>query len=190
MLNLSGLRVDVVAGSMAYMPERARQVDFSLQYLQGDIKVMVKKNSGIHSLAGLAGKKVCASKGSSSAAVATRSLPKTRVLTFQDIASCYLGLQSDKVEGFTAGELTLTRFVIDSEGKGDPVVVLEEPTYTEHMGVVVNKGNPKLLAAVNETIQRLDKTGGLTAIYDKWLGEKSIYKLKRTFKVEPVDKAN
>lgn len=183
-------RVDVVAGSMAYMPERAQQVDFSLQYLQGDIKVMVKKKAGIHKLADLSGRKVCASKGSSSAAIASRVLPKAQVLTFQDIASCYLGLQSDKVEGFTAGELTLTRFVLDSEGKGDPVTLLAEPTYTEHMGIVVNKGNPKLLAAINETIQRLDKSGGLTTIYDKWLGEKSIYKLKRTFKVEPVDKGN
>jgi polar amino acid transport system substrate-binding protein len=182
-------RVDVVAGSMAYLPERAEQVDFSLQYLEGAIKVMVKKNSGIHKLADLANKKVCASKGSSSAAIASRVLIKSQVLTFQDVASCYLGLQSDKVEGFTAGELALKRFEVDSQGKGDPVVLLPEPTYTEHIGIVVNKGNPKLLAAINAVIQRLDKTGALTTIYDKWLGDKSIYKLKRTFKVQPVDKA-
>jgi len=182
-------RVDVVAGSMAYLPERAEQVDFSLQYLQGDIKVMVKKKSGIHKLSELANKKVCASKGSSSAAVASRVLTKSQVLTFQDVASCYLGLQSEKVEGFTAGELALKRFEIDSQGKGDPVVLLPEATYAEHIGIAVNKGNPKLLALINDVIQRLDKTGALTTMYDKWLGEQSIYKLKRKFKVEPVDKA-
>ncbi|KAF7599613.1 MAG: ABC transporter substrate-binding protein [Candidatus Dactylopiibacterium carminicum] len=183
-------RVDLVAGSMAYLPERAEQVDFSLQYLQGAIKVMVKKDSGIKTLADLAGRKVCASKGSSSAAIAARVLPKAQVLTFQDVASCYLGLQSDKVEGFTAGELALKCFEIDSQGKGNPVMMVPEPTYVEHMGIVTNKNNPKLIAAINEAILQMDKSGELSATFEKWLGEQSIYKLKRTFKVEPVDKAS
>lgn len=183
-------RVDVVAGAMAYMPERAQQVDFSLQYLQGAIKVMVTKESGIHSLADLEGRKVCASKGSSSAAIASRVLTKSQVLSFQDVASCYLGLQSGKVDGFTAGELALKRFELDSQTKGEPVVLLPEATYFEHIGVVVNKGNPKLLAAVNTAIEQMDKSGVLSRTFDKWLGEQSIYKLKRNFKVEPVDKAS
>jgi polar amino acid transport system substrate-binding protein len=180
-------RVDVVAGSMAYLPERAQQVDFSLQYLQGSIKVLVRKDSGITSLKDLAGHKVCASKGSSSAAIAARVLPKSQVLSFQDVASCYLGLQNDKVDGFTAGELILKRFELDSQQAGRPTVLLSEPTYVEHIGVVVNKGNPQLLAAINKVIEDLDKSGQLNAMYDKWLGSGSIYKLTRTFKVEPVD---
>lgn len=179
-------RVDVVAGAMAYLPERAQQVDFSLQYLQGSIKVLVKKDAGITSLAGLAGKKVCASKGSSSAAVAARVLDKSQVLTFQDVASCYLGLQNDKVEGFTAGELVLKRFEVESQEKGAPTVLIGEPTYTERIGLVVNKGNPAMLAAINKVIADMDASGALSANFDKWLGAGSIYKLKREFKVEPV----
>lgn len=180
-------RVDVVAGSMAYLPERAQQVDYSLQYLQGSIKVLVRKDSGIASLKDLGGHKVCASKGSSSAAIAARVLPKSQVLSFQDVASCYLGLQNEKVDGFTAGELILKRFELDSQKTGTPTVLLPEPTYVEHIGVVVNKGNPKLLAAINKVIQGMDKDGTLDAMYDKWLGAGSIYKLTRNFKVEPVD---
>jgi len=180
-------RVDVVAGAMAYLPERAQQVDFSLQYLQGNIKVLVKENAGIKDLAGLAGKRVCASKGSSSAAIAERVLKDSRVMTFQDVASCNLGLQSDKVEGFTAGELVLKRFENDSRQSGSPVVMLAEPTYVERIGLVVDKGNPELLAAINEVLRKMDASGELDTIYKKWMGDDSIYKLKRTFKVEPVN---
>ena len=180
-------RVDVVAGSMAYLPERAEQVDFSLQYLQGAIRVLVKEKSGIKTLAGLEGHKVCASKGSSSAAVASRVLNKSKVLMLQDVAACYLGLQDDKTDGFTAGELVLKRFEVESEVIGDRTVLLDEPTFVERMGVVVNKGNPELLAAINAVLLDLDKSGALNAIYDKWLGSGSIYKLTRTFKVEPVN---
>lgn len=179
-------RVDIVAGSMAYLPARAKEVDFSLQYLQGNIKVLVKKDSGIKTLADLAGKKVCASSGSSSAAIASKVLTKSDILTFQTISQCYLGLQSGKVQGMTAGELVLLRFQNESQKTDTPTQMLEEPTYTEHIGVVVNKGETALLKAVDAAIQEIDKSGDLTKNYDKWLGQDTIYKLKRNFKVESV----
>jgi len=179
-------RVDVVAGAMAYLPERAQQVDYSLQYLQGNIKVLVKDDSGIQSLADLNGKRVCASKGSSSAAIAERVLTGSRVMTFQDVASCNLGLQSGKVEGFTAGELVLKRFENESAQSGSPTRLLPEATYVERIGVVTDKGNPELIEAINGVLRKMDESGELDAIYKQWLGEDSVYKLKRTFKVEPV----
>lgn len=180
-------RVDVVAGAVAWLPKRAEQVDFSLQYLQGYIKVLVKKDSGIHSLADLAGKKVCASSGSSSAAIAQRVIKGADVLTFQNISQCYLGLQNDKVSGVTAGELVLRRFLNDSEKSGAPTELLSEPTYTEHIGLIMNKGEPALQKAVNDALVAIDQSGELTQIFDKWMGAGSIYKLSRSFKVEPVD---
>lgn len=183
-------RVDMVAGSMAYLPTRAKEVDFSLQYLQGNIGVLVKKDSGIKTLADLAGKKVCASSGSSSAAIASKVLTKSDVLTFQTISQCYLGLQNDKVAAMTAGDLVLLRFKNDSEKTSTPTELLSEPTYTEHIGVVVNKGETDLKNAINVAIEKIDKSGELSQIYDKWMGKDSIYKLTRTFKVQPVDSAN
>lgn len=179
-------RVDVIAGSMAYLPKRAEQVDYSLQYLQDDIRVLVKQKSGIKSLAGLAGKKICATNGSSTAAVAAKVLNKSQLLTFQAVTSCYMALQSEKVDGLPGGELGLIRFQLESEKTGDPTVLLKQPIFTERMGLVVNKHNPQLLAAIDKVIQHMDRDGELDAIYNKWLGSGSIYKLKRTFKVEPV----
>lgn len=180
-------RVDMIAGSMAYLPERAKQIDYSLQYLQDDIRLLVKKKSGITKLSDLAGRKVCTTKGSSSSAVAQRVLTKSTMLNFQDTSACYLALQSEKVDAMPGGDLGLIRFRMESEKTGDPTVLLDEPIFTEHMGLVVNKGNPELLAAINKIIQDMDSRGELSAIYNKWMGSDSPYKLVRTFKVEPVD---
>jgi polar amino acid transport system substrate-binding protein len=179
-------RVDVVAGSMAYLPERAQQVDFSLQYLQGEIKVLVRESSGIANLAGLAGKRVCASKGSSSAAIAERVLTGSRVMSFQDVAACNLALQSGRVDAFTAGELVLKRFLNASEASAEHYALLQEPTAVEHIGLVVDKGNPELLAAVNGVLQKMDADGELDAIFSRWMGKDTVYGLTRNFKVEPV----
>ncbi len=179
-------RVDLVAGSVAYLPARAQEVDFSLQYLQGNIEILVEKGAGIKTLADLAGKKVCASSGSSSAAIAAKVLTKSEILTFQTISQCYLGMQSNKVQGMTAGELVLLRFKNDSEKTDSPIQVIDEPIYTEHIGVVINKENPDLFKAINKAIQEIDESGELTKIYDKWLKPPSIFKLKRDFKVQPI----
>ncbi|MGH8811114.1 MAG: ABC transporter substrate-binding protein [Advenella sp.] len=179
-------RVDIVAGSVAWLPKRAEEVDFSLQYLQGNIKVLVKKESGIETLADLAGKKVCASSGSSSAAIAQKTLPKADVLTYQNISQCYLGLQNDKVQAMSAGELVLLRFANDSQKTDTPAMLLDEPTATEHIGVIMNKGEPELKAAVDKALTTMEKSGELDKIFTKWLGNDSIYKLTRTFKVVPV----
>lgn len=180
-------RVDIVAGAVAWLPKRAEEVDFSQQYLQGHIKVLVKKDSGIKSLADLAGKKVCASSGSSSAAIAQKVLKGADVLTFQNISQCYLGLQNDKVAGVTAGELVLLRFANDSQKTDSPTELIAEPTYTEHIGIIMNKGEPELKKAVDDAVVALDKSGELTKIFDKWMGSNSIYKLTRNFDVQPVD---
>ena len=182
-------RVDMMAGAVAWLPKRAEQVDFSDQYLQGYIKVLVKADSGIKTLTDLKGRKVCASSGSSSAAIAQKVLQGANVLTFQNIAQCYVGLQSGKVEAMTAGELVLRRFLNDSVKEGKPTALLDEPTYTEHIGIIVKQGEPALLAQINQAIAALDKSGELTRIYDKWMGQESIYKMKRDFKVESVSAA-
>lgn len=180
-------RVDMVAGSVAWLPKRAEEVDFSYQYLEGYIKVLVNEDSDITSLADLAGKKVCASSGSSSAAIAKEVLKDSDVLTYQNISQCYLGLQSDKVAGMTAGELVLRRFLNESKNTSRPTKLLEEPTYTEKIGIIFQKDQPELIAAVNQALLAMDQSGELSAIYDKWMGPESVYQLTRHFTVGPIE---
>src|SRR5699024_337393 len=179
-----------VAGAVSWMPSRAKQVDYSLQYLQGPIKVLVNKDSGIKSFDDLAGKKVCASSGSSSAAIADEVLEKSNVMTYQSISQCFLGLRSGKVAGVTAGVLVLQRFVNKSAKTDQPAVLLPGATYVEHIGMIVKKGEPELRKAINKAIRAIDDSGQLTKIYNKWIGTNSPYNLPRDFEVEPVHAAD
>lgn len=180
-------RVDVLAGAVTYLPERAEQFDFSVQYLQAAVRALVRESSGIKSLAELNGQKICAAKGSSGAALAAQKFKDSQLITLPGLAACYLALQSDKVAGVIGGELTMARFAIEAkEGGKDPVKLLGEPVAQEHIGIIVQKGNASLLKAVDETIVAMDKAGKLSAAYDKWFGSQSIYKFKRNFAVEPI----
>ncbi|MDE1006047.1 transporter substrate-binding domain-containing protein [Paraburkholderia agricolaris] len=180
-------RVDLLAAAMAWMPARATQVDFSDQYFVAPIRVLVRADSPIQTLNQLAGKKIAASEGSSSAAVAVTRLPDSNLLTFHDISSAYLALQQHKVDGLVAGQLILARFANEAaQNHGQQYRLLASPVYEERWGVVMNKNEPALMAAVNKILLDYDKTNGLQTSFDKWLGTNSVYKFTRDYKVEPI----
>lgn len=180
-------RVDVLAGAVTWLPERAEQFDFSHQYLQAAVRILVRDNSDVRTPADIDGRKICAAKGSSGAAIATKTFRNSQLITLQGLGPCYLALQGEKVDGVIGGELTTKRFEIDSrESDKEPVRLLDEAVAQEHIGIIVQKGNSDLLAAVNETLLELDKSGRLDELYDEWFGSKSIYKFVRNFAVEPI----
>jgi polar amino acid transport system substrate-binding protein len=180
-------RVDVLAAAMAWMPARAAQVDYSDQYYVAPIRVLVRADSPIQNLDQLAGKKIAASEGSSSAAVSVTRLPDSNLLTFHDIPSAFLALQQGKVDGLVAGQLILARFADEAAHKNGPHYrMLGQPVFEERWGVVTNKNEPALMAAVNRILHDYDKSNGLQTSFDKWLGANSVYKFTRDYKVEPI----
>ncbi|WP_321946335.1 transporter substrate-binding domain-containing protein [Paraburkholderia sp. J10-1] len=180
-------RVDVLAAAMAWLPARAAQVDYSDQYYVAPIRVLVRADSSIQNLDQLNGKKIAASEGSSSAAVSVTRLPNSNLLTFHDIPSAFLALQQGKVDGLVAGQNILARFANEAAQKGGQQYrMLAAPVYEERWGVVMNKSEPALMAAVNKILHDYDKSSGLQQSFDKWLGVNSPYKFTRDYKVEPI----
>lgn len=180
-------RVDVLAAAVAWMPSRAAQVAFSDQYFVAPVRVLVRADSPIQSFDQLSNKKISASEGSAAAAVSVTRLPDTNLLTFHDISSAYLALQQGKVDGLAAGQLILSRFANEASQKGGQQYrMLKQPLYEERWGVVMNKNEPALMAAVNKILLDYDKSNELQQSFDKWLGANSVYKFTRDYKVEPI----
>ena len=69
---------------------------------------------------------------------------------------------------------------VDDAGR---IPVLEAVRRVEE--ALVRKGEPRMLAAVNETLTELEKSGKATQIFDHWFGKDSDLKMKRTFTFAP-----
>ena len=178
-------RVDVIAAALGYSPARAEQIDFSDQYFVSQQKVMVRTADGIKSLAGLAGKRVSAPKGSSSELAVKAKVPGAEVVTFQDPASAFMALVQNKVDGFALSELASMRFIQQTAGKVQ-LSLLPESLLAEPWGLGVKKGEPALLKQVNEALQQLEKSGESAKVHAKWFGPTTLYKSSREFKIEPI----
>jgi len=176
-------RVDVVAAAMGYTKERAEQIAFSDIHYQIPLKVMVSSKSGIKNFAELSGKKVSANKGSTPELYTRSKIPAAEVVTYQDSPTAFLALQQGKVQGFAVAQAAGARFVEGSDGK---FVFLDESLAYEPTGLGVKKGEPELLAAVNNALKDMESSGELEAMWNKWFGPSTKFKIVREKKLTPL----
>ncbi|AJD45998.1 ABC transporter substrate-binding protein [Rhizobium sp. SEMIA 4085] len=174
-------RVDITVANLAYTLSRAEQIQFSDPYYLAKEMLIVPASDPGKSKADFAGQRIASTKGSTSEM--SIKLNKSEPLTFQDTASAYLAVQQGKARGMVANTMTTTKFVNESKTKGKEMRMIEEPMLYQPIGIGMAKDNPDLTAKINEVLRKLDTSGELNKIWDKWLGQNTEYKMTRTDKV-------
>lgn len=176
-------RVDLVAAAMGYTKERAEQIAYSDIHYQIPLKIIVNGSSGIAKFTDLSGKKVSANKGSTPELYTRNKIPAAEVVTYQDSPTAFLALVQGKVQGMAIAQATGARFIEDSAGK---FKFLDESLAFEPTGLGLKKGEPELLAAVNKALRDMESTGELDAMWNKWYGPDTRFKIVREKKLTPV----
>lgn len=182
---LNESRVDILAANLGYSPERAEQIAFSHAYFQSPQKLLTRADAKLTKIEDLTGKRISATKGSSSEREIKARLPGSQVLGFSDSSAAYLALQQKKVEAQFASELVLARLVLQSPPTS-PVVIMDKAVFDEPWGLGMRKSEAGFISAVNKVLEDAEKSGEAAAIFDKWMGAGSPYKLKRSFTVAPI----
>ncbi|RJF95563.1 cysteine ABC transporter substrate-binding protein [Noviherbaspirillum saxi] len=178
-------RVDVIAANLGWTPERAEQITYSNSYYVSQQKVAAKRSSGLKSVSDLAGKRISAPKGSTSELAVRKSIPNASTTTFQDPPAAFLAMQQGKVDAFAVSELMLLKFQQQTEATA-PIDILEPSLMSEAWGIGMRKEEAGLMKHVNSVLEGMEKSGEAKQIFDKWLGENTSYKLKRSFRIEPI----
>lgn len=178
-------RVDVLAANLGWTPERAEQIAYSDGYYVSLQKIAAKRSSGFKTVADLAGKRVSATKGSTSEMAVKKTLPTATTVTFQDPPAAFLAMQQGKVDAFAVSELTLVKFKQQVENS-TPIDILEPPVMQEAWGIGMRKDEPALIKHVNALLESMEKSGEAAKIFDKWLGTSTPYNMRRGFKIEPI----
>ena len=177
-------RVDVTIANLAYTTSRAAQIQFSDPYYVAKEMLAVKANSPVTTPEELKGKRISAAKGSTSELSIT--LNGSDPVTFQDTGSAYMALQQNKSVGMVANTMTITKLVNQSKTSGTELKMVEAPMLLEPVGIGMKKGEPELLAKVNAALYAMDKEGEIDAMWKKWLGMDTEFKMTRTERVQPI----
>ncbi len=178
-------RVDVVAANLGYSKQRAGQIDFSDAYFAGPSKLLVRKDANLTSLAQMASKRVAVVKGSTAEPAVRKLLPAASIISYPDPTSGFLAVLQGKADGLCASELSLIKMQRQADASA-PLVVIDQPVYSEQWGIGIRKNEPALRDAVNHALEATEQSGQAAAIFDKWLGAGSEYKIHRDFRIAPI----
>lgn len=176
-------RIDVLAALMSYTKERAQIIDFSNAYVEDGFYFIKLKASDIKSVDELADKRISAAKGSLYAPAAARKFPQASIVTFDDGPLAFLALQQGKVDATIQRSSAAVGLQLRSPPGSPPIELLEPPLLKQGSGFGVRKGEPEFLSYLNGFLDKLESSGKAQALWDKWLGKDSPYKLVRPFKV-------
>lgn len=177
-------RVDITVANLAYTKSRAEQIQFSDPYYLAKEMLIVPADDPGKVKADYVGQRIASTKGSTSEM--SIKLNKSEPLTFQDTASAYLAAQQGKARGMVANTMTTTKLVNESKTKGREMRMIEEPMLFQPIGIGMQQDQPALTAKINEVLRKLDESGEINQIWDKWLGSGTEYKMTRTDKVVPL----
>src|SRR3954447_13748777 len=174
-------RVDLTIANLAYTLGRAEQIQFSDPYYLAKEMLAVRASDPSTSKADYKGKRLASTKGSTSEL--SIKMNGSEPLTFQDTGSAFMAVQQNKARGIVANTMTITKLVNGSKQKGVELKMIEEPMVYQPIGIGMKKGEPALLAKINETLTAMDEAGQINEFWNKWLGPDTEYKMTRTDKV-------
>ncbi|MDV5293607.1 ABC transporter substrate-binding protein [Klebsiella michiganensis] len=177
-------RADVLIANLAYTKTRGNQIQFSDPYYVAKEMLLVKKENADKTLADFKGKRISATKGTTSEQ--SILIKGGKAVTFQDAASAFLALEQNKVVGFVTNTMTGIKMISQAKKDGVELAMIKEPMALEPIGVGMKRDEPALLNAVNTSLKTMDSDGTIDKIWDRWIGPNTEYKMVREERVQPL----
>ncbi len=179
-------RLDMIVATLTHYRDRDKVVDFTIGYFWTGQKLMVKKDSGIHSAADMAGKRAGTTVGALALKNLTAAQPKAAGQTFEGYPEAFLAMQRGLVDAVVADIIILAGLRANSPAPDDYVIVGESLGGGDY-AIGVRENDSKWRDALNFSLQDMWKDGTWDKIYAKWIGPGTKLNLEKAeigFKME------
>jgi polar amino acid transport system substrate-binding protein len=158
-------QVDLVVRTFSITCARKEEVAFSTTYFVANQRILAVKGSGIESAADLAGKRVCAVRGTTSLPALSGLDPRPRVFAVNNWTDCLVMLQQAQVDAISTDDSVLWGLKMQ-----DPNADLVGGSLgLEPYGIGINKEHTDLVQFVNGVLDQMRADGTWERLYDKWL---------------------
>ncbi len=163
--------VDLECGSTTNNEARQKQVAFAPTTFVTNVRMAVKKASGITSLGQLGGKPVATTTGTTSVQL-MRAHEKGKGLDFKEVygkdhADAFLMLETDRAVAFVMDDNLLAGLIATAKTPADYAIV-GEVLSVEPIAIMLRKDDPAFKKLVDDTVSGLMKSGELEKLYARW----------------------
>jgi glutamate/aspartate transport system substrate-binding protein len=163
--------VDIECGSTTNNATRQKDVSFALTTYVEEVRIAVKANSGIDSLAKLNGKNVATTTGTTSVQLLRKHERATGVdfkeIFGKDHSDSFLLLESGRADAFVMDGQILAGNIATAKNPADYRIV-GETISVEPIAIMIRKDDAAFKKLADDTIRDMMKTGEIQKIYDKW----------------------
>ena len=163
--------VDIECGSTTNNATRQKDVAFALTTYVEEVRIAVKANSGITSLAQLAGKKIATTTGTTSVQL-LRKHERANGVDFNEVfgkdhSESFLLLESGRADAFVMDGQILAGNIATAKSPGDYKIV-GEVISVEPIAIMLRKDDPAFKKIADDTLRDMMKSGEIAKAYDKW----------------------
>jgi glutamate/aspartate transport system substrate-binding protein len=163
--------VDIECGSTTNNATRQKDVAFAVTTYVEEVRIAVKANSGITSLAQLNGKNVATTTGTTSVQL-LRKHERAANVDFKEVfgkdhADSFLMLESGRADAFVMDGQILAGNIATAKNPADYKIV-GETISVEPIAIMLRKDDPAFKKLADDTLKDLMKSGEMAKVYDKW----------------------
>ena len=163
--------IDFECGATTNNAGRQKDAAFAVTTFVDEVRTAVKANSGIKSVADLNGKTVVTTTGTTSVQHLRRHERGANIdfktVQGKDHADSFLLLESGRADAFVMDGSILAANIARAKNPKDFAIVGEALSF-EPIACMLRKDDPKMKAALDNSIKRQIKDGSLAKLYDKW----------------------
>jgi polar amino acid transport system substrate-binding protein len=163
-------KFDAAISAFTITPKRQETIDFTDWYYESPGQAICVKASDttVKNASDIAGKKVGVQMGTvgQDAVIHTEGVKEADVKAYATMGEAFQALKKGEVEVVVGDQPVCEPYV--KEYSAEYKFVAEPLTATEYFGMVVNKENPGLTAAINQALAKIKADGRLQKMHDKW----------------------
>jgi glutamate/aspartate transport system substrate-binding protein len=163
--------VDIECGSTTNNATRQKDVSFAVTTFVEEVRIAVKANSGINSIAQLKDRNVATTTGTTSVQLLRRH-ERANGIDFKEVfgkdhADSFLLLESGRADAFVMDGQILAGNIAKAKNPADFRIV-GEVLSVEPIAIMIRKDDPAFKKAVDDSITAMIKSGDIAKLYDKW----------------------
>lgn len=148
-------KADFAAAGISITPERAEEVDFTMEYTVSNQVVVVKKGSNIKNFDDIKDKKIAVQLGTVADLYASENYKDAIIVSHKKYLSAVEDVKTGKADLIIMDELPAKEIVKEN----DNLVILDGVLFQDKYGMIVKKGNDELKEEINKILERMINDG-------------------------------
>lgn len=160
-------KADFAAAGISYSDERAKEVDFTVNYATSKQVVIVTEDSDISLPEQIKDKRIAVQLGSIADTYVTENYKDATITRQKKYLAAIQDLKTGKVDCVVMDELPAQEILKENSG----LKILDKELTQDKYGMIVKKGNTELLDRINKVLNRLISEGKISEYVIKHTGE-------------------